>query len=81
MCIPIRTSGSFIDRFSCACEIFQQDVEASKTRANKTTPDATHAQSTTQESAQLSPKESVEEAIFGAKSKDNADTVSLRYMI
>lgn len=56
----------------------QQDMEAGKVRASKKAPDAAHAQSTAQEPTQLSPKESVEEAIFSAKSKDNADAVSLR---
>lgn len=55
-------------------------MEASKARANKKVPDAVHrdVQSITQEPAQLSPKESVEETIFSSKPKDNADSVSLR---
>lgn len=55
-------------------------MENNKTRGNKKIPDATHrdTQSNTQEPAQLSPKEPVEEVIFNTKSKDNADTVSLR---
>lgn len=69
----------FVSKFSRVREISRQDVEAGKTRASKKAPDAAHAQSTAQEPAQLSPKEPVEEAIFSAKPKDNADTVSLRY--
>ncbi|KAL6263576.1 hypothetical protein P5V15_006365 [Pogonomyrmex californicus] len=58
------------------------DIETNKTRTNKKAPDATNrdAQSTIQESAQLSPKEPAEETIFSSKSKDNADTVSLKNM-
>ncbi|XP_011261740.1 zinc finger CCCH domain-containing protein 13 [Camponotus floridanus] len=56
------------------------DMESSKTRTNKKIPDTAHrdAQSTAQEPAQLSPKESVEETIFNSKPKDNADTISLK---
>lgn len=53
-------------------------MEAGKTRASKKTPDTANAQSAAQEPAQLSPKEPMEEAIFSAKPKDNADTVLLR---
>lgn len=60
--------------------IFQQDMETNKTRTNKKASDAAHrdVQSTVQEPAQLSPKEPAEETIFSSKSKDNADTVSLK---
>lgn len=55
-------------------------MESNKTRINKKVSDTAHrdAQSTVQEPAQLSPKESVEETIFSSKSKDNADTMSLK---
>jgi len=55
-------------------------MEVSKARANKKVADIAHrdTQLTTQEPAQLSPKESVEDAIFTTKSKDNTDTVSLK---
>jgi len=55
-------------------------MEVSKTRANKKASEIVHrdTQLTTQEPAQLSPKEPVEETIFNTKSKDNADTVSLK---
>lgn len=55
-------------------------MESNKTRTNKKVPDAAHrdVQLTVQEPAQLSPKEPVEETIFSSKSKDNADTVSLK---
>lgn len=55
-------------------------METNKTRTNKRVPDAAHrdAQSTVQEPAQLSPKEPTEETIFSSKSKDNADTMSLK---
>lgn len=55
-------------------------METNKTRTNKKAPDTTHrdTQSTVQEPAQLSPKEPTEETIFSSKSKDNADTVSLK---
>ncbi|XP_071635893.1 uncharacterized protein [Temnothorax longispinosus] len=58
------------------------DMETNKTRTNKKASDAAHrdAQSTVQEPAQLSPKEPAEENIFTSKSKDNADTVSLKNM-
>lgn len=55
-------------------------MEVIKARSNKKAPEAMHrdTQSTTQEPTQLSPKEPVEETIFNTKSKDNADTVSLK---
>lgn len=55
-------------------------METNKTRTNKKASDAAHrdVQSTVQEPAQLSPKEPAEETIFSSKSKDNADTVSLK---
>lgn len=55
-------------------------METNKTGSNKKVLDATHREvhSTSQELLQASPKESVEETICSTKSKDNADTVSLR---
>lgn len=60
-----------------------QDVDANKMKSNKKTPDTAQrdAPAATQEPVPSSPKETMEETVFNAKGKDNAEAMSFRYCI
>lgn len=57
-----------------------QDAESNKLRLIKKTPETTQKeqQAVTQETAQPSPKESIEDTVFNAKGKDNTVTMAFR---